>query len=31
MENWFVDKNKIKEQMENAIMIELEPLVDDMT
>ena len=31
MENWFVDKNKIKEQTENAIMIELESLVDDIT
>lgn len=31
MENWFVDKNEIKDQMENAIMIELESLIDDMT
>ncbi len=29
MDNWFVDKNKIKEQMENSIMGELESLIDD--
>lgn len=30
MDNWFVNKNEIKEQMENAIMIELESLIDDL-
>ena len=31
MENWFINKNEIKEKMENAIMIELESLIDDVT
>lgn len=30
MDNWFVNKNEIKDKTENAIMIELESLVDDM-
>ena len=31
MYNWFVDKNKIKSQTINAIMNELEYLLDEMT
>ena len=29
MDNWFVNKNEIKEKLENSIMCDLEYLIDD--
>lgn len=31
MDNWFVNKNEIKNKLENSIMGELESLIDDET
>lgn len=31
MDNWFVNKNEIKDKLENSIMGELESLIDDET